>query len=525
VAVAKRPGAVISRREWAWAAGLALVVMALTTVPYMLAASRSSPAWGFGGFLLAVDDGNSYIAKMAEGAHGAWLFTLPYTSEPQRGAILFSFYLLLGRLVGPQHTALVAAFHAARVVSGFALLLCSYLFLAQFLPEARQRRLGLLLVALGGGLGWLITLLVPNELFNSLPVDFISPEAFSFLVLFGFPHLAAARSLLLLGLVAFLRGHGGRAGLALLGVGLLQPLAVVVGWAVVATFLALSGWRQRLGQSWRRDAWAAIRLGLVSAPSLVYTVYIFSVDPVLAQWNAQNQLPSPHPAHYLLAYGVWLALAVAGWAVLRRRDSRLAGFAGGWILLAPLLLWLPIATQRRLIEGLQLPLAALAVLGLTVALQRWQRWLTPVVLFLTLPTAVMLWLGALAVGRVPSEPIFHPHDQLSAFAWLAENGRPGQVVLSAQPTGNALPAYTGLVAYIGHGPETLNLPHKAALVAAFYRGSTQAVERRALLSSGRITFVIFGPHERGLGDFDPALASYLTQRFSEGEYAVYEVTP
>jgi hypothetical protein len=165
------------------------------------------------------------------------------------------------------------------------------------------------------------------------------------------------------------------------------------------------------------------------------------------------------------------------------------------------------------------------VLGLTVALQRWQRWLTPVVVVLTLPTAILLWLGALAVGRVPSEPIFHPADQLSAFAWLAEHGRPGQVVLSSQLTGNPLPAYTGLVAYIGHGPETINQPEKSQLVAAFYQGPTHAVERRALLANGRVTFVIFGPHERALGDFDPTLAPYLSQRFVQGDYAVYEVTP
>src|SRR6185503_2026976 len=138
------------------------------------------------------------------------------------------------------------------------------------------------------------------------------------------------------------RGHGGRAGLALLGVGLLQPLAVVVAWAVVAIFLALNGWRLRLGPEWRRDLRSAIVLGLVSAPILFYAVYIFSFDPVLAQWNRQNQLPSPNPVHYLLAYGVWLALAAAGWASLRRTAPRLALFAGGWILLALLLLYLPI---------------------------------------------------------------------------------------------------------------------------------------------------------------------------------------
>jgi hypothetical protein len=519
-----RPG-LISRREWAWAAGLALIVMALTTAPYLAAASHNSEAWSFGGSLVGVDDGNAYIAKMMRGATGSWLYTIPYTSEPQSGVFLHIFYLLLGHLAGPHHTALVITFHIARIICGFALLLCSYYFLAEFLPEMRQRRLGLLLVALGGGLGWLITLLSPKALFNSLPVDFISPEAFSFLILFGLPHLAAARSLMLLGLVAFLRGHGLRAGLALVGVGLFQPLAVGVAWAVVGTFLLLSAWRQRLGPEWRRDLRSAVVLGVLSAPLLLYTVSIMTTNPLLAKWNSQSPLPSPNPVHYVLAYGVWLALAAAGWAVLRRTSPRQALFAAGWILILPVLLYLPINPQRRLAEGVQLPLAALAVTGLTMALRRWQKWLTPVALLLTLPTAVLLWLGALAVAQAPSEPIFHPTDELAAFAWLAEHGHTGEVALSAQSTGNALPAYTPLVPFIGHGPETLDLERKAALVAAFYQGATHSVERRALLGGERIRYVIFGPHERALGDFDPALVPYLTQRFAQGEYAVYEVTP
>ena len=90
----------VTRREWAWAGAFAAVVMALTTVPYLVAAASQNPEWRFGGFLLAVVDGNSYIAKMGEGARGAWLFTLPYSTEPQRGVLVYSFYLLLGRLAG-----------------------------------------------------------------------------------------------------------------------------------------------------------------------------------------------------------------------------------------------------------------------------------------------------------------------------------------------------------------------------------------------------------------------------------------
>jgi len=82
------------------------------------------------------------------------------------------------------------------------------------------------------------------------------------------------------------------------------------------------------------------------------------------------------------------------------------------------------------------------------------------------------------------------------------------------------------VAYVGHGPETVFLTEKLPRVAAFYQASTSSVDRRALLTDGRIAFVVFGPDERALGDFNPELArDYLRWQFSVGDYSIYEVVP
>jgi hypothetical protein len=538
----------VTRREWVWAGGFAAFVMALTSLPYLMAALTAAQTdWSFGGFLIGVEDGNSYMAKMGQGARGAWLFTLPYTSEPQPGAPLFAFHLLLGKLAGSglsqTHAARVLVYHLARVVFGFGLLLISYRFLAEFLQDVPQRRWGLVLVALGGGLGWLLAILGLSQLFDSLPIDFYSPEAYSFLILFSLPHLAAARSLFLLGLLAYLKGRGVAAGLALLGASFIQPLSVMVAWAVILGHVILH-WIMRfwphftsavdsgLSPTLRGTArlpegavrgQAALPAILISSPFALYTVYLFSADPFLKQWNAQNVLPSAHPLHYVFGYGVWLIPAIVGWRVLSQRRLDLARFALGWALLFPLLIYAPIPTQRRLIEGFQLPLVALAVLGATQTLHR--RWMVPLIVGVSLPTTAILLAGSLLAARIPAEPIFHPVDQLAAFDWLSQNAQSKQVVLGSFETGNALPAYTPLVAYIGHGPESLFLAEKLPRVAAFYRSSTRDTDRLSLLTDGRISFVIFGPHERALGDFDPKTANYLQRRFSSGEYAVYQMVP
>jgi hypothetical protein len=99
------------------------------------------------------------------------------------------------------------------------------------------------------------------------------------------------------------------------------------------------------------------------------------------------------------------------------------------------------------------------------------------------------------------------------------------VALGAYESGNVLPAYTSLVVYIGHGPETVYASEKRPRVTQFYQASTSAQARQQLLAEGHVAWVIWGPYEQALGDFNPATAGYLRQAFSNGVYSVYEVLP
>ncbi len=72
----------ISARESQRVLVFALGVMIITTVPYLIGFAAQGSLWHFSGFLIGRDDGNSYLAKMREGAQGEWLFHLVYTSEP-----------------------------------------------------------------------------------------------------------------------------------------------------------------------------------------------------------------------------------------------------------------------------------------------------------------------------------------------------------------------------------------------------------------------------------------------------------
>ena len=189
----------VTRAEWRWALVFAAGAMLLLTLPYLIAYQTQGTNSRFSGFLFGVDDGNSYIADMRQGADGAWLFHDPYTSEAQRGELVYLPYLLLGKLAGGagMHDQLVVLFHLAGILAGIAMMLAVYRFLASFLESIPLRRWGMAAVAFGGGFGWLLALR------GTYPLELTSPEAFGFLSIFGIPHLAAARALLMLALAWF----------------------------------------------------------------------------------------------------------------------------------------------------------------------------------------------------------------------------------------------------------------------------------------------------------------------------------
>ncbi len=146
------------RQERKWVAVFAIAVMLVSLLPYLLGYTMQGADWRFTGFLIGVEDGNSYIAKMLSGSAGAWLFRTPYTAYPQRGVFLFIPYILLGKLAASPglHDQLVAIYQLFRLVSGTLAILATYDFIAFFIRKISLRRLGVALAVLGGGLGWLM---------------------------------------------------------------------------------------------------------------------------------------------------------------------------------------------------------------------------------------------------------------------------------------------------------------------------------------------------------------------------------
>jgi hypothetical protein len=496
----------VTRTEWKWAWGFAIVLAAILLLPYLLGFSTQGDSWRFSGNLFGVEDGNSYLAKMRAGTEGAWLYRLAYTTEAQNGAPVFLPYLILGKFAGGAalHEQLAALFHLARIAAGIAMVLAAYRFLACFVERLALRRFALILAALGGGFGWLLAL------FGVTGLEFYSPETFGFLALFGPPHLAAARALLLMSLTLAVDPsafgvpprHAGMAiGGLLLGAWLFQPLEVPVAWVVmgahtVLLFLSGHGWRGGSpGAAWRDPLRRTLTAALISAPAVGYSVLAFSLDPVLRQWTAQNIIDSPAPWIYLAGWGVLLIPALlAAW--LERADARLV-LPTAWLVLLPLLIYVPVNLQRRLADGGWMALVVLCVVFLERRTAGRARSAAVILLpLLALPSAFLMYAWTMIRAVQPSQPAFLPAGEVRAMEWLDSGADPASIVVAGFSAGNALPAYTGLIPYIGHGPETLYLDRKTALVDAIFDGGTPEEDRLAALQETGARYVLSGPEEQ-----------------------------
>ncbi|RPJ50490.1 MAG: hypothetical protein EHM21_04865 [Chloroflexi bacterium] len=354
-------------------------------------------------------------------------------------------------------------------------------------------------------------------------------------MLYAMPHLACARAFLLWGLRDYLllAGPGWqsrlRTALLWLGVWIMQPLTVVVGWAVIAVHLAVTGawqiWRARYNKSadwaeWKRYFWRAVWVALLSAPLVVYTIVSFRIDPFLRSWETQNRILSPPFTHYLLAYGLILPLAILGIRPLLRGARWTGWLVVGWLAIFPLLAYAPYTLQRRLPEGVWVAMVILFTKWVECGGPAGQRW-GPRWAALSFLSTIAFLTGGILTTASPRAPIFRPVGEVQAFEFLAGNAGPRDVVLAAYPTANPLPAWAGVRVIVGHGPESIHKVELLGRVSCFYKDCTDA-ERIKLLNEFGVRYVFWGPAERQLGNWDPRAAAFMKPVYQQGDFLIFK---
>lgn len=547
----------ISRREWITAIFLAAALAACFTLPYLFGHVLAQPGQLYTGLLINVEDG-SYLSAIEQGRQGSWGYRNLFTPEAHEPVFIQGFYLALGHLGRLFGLSAVASWHAGLFLANFFFFLIVFAFVAFFFANRLQRYVAYALIVFGGGFDWFEFpqwLERPNTL-EAVPIDLYMPEAHPFFSALTYPHFTAGISLIVLTLwlaFAAITTTGRHRWWFALGAGVCNLLLVVVfpflllliGGVLGVYYLFLLWQEGRL--LWPEMGVIAITFA-VPLPLLLYYASVLAANPVMQRWNAQAVTLSPTPLHYFLAYLPYLVPALLTVRLFQRshvpyKDAFI--FLWVWVVISVALLYTPINPQRRFVEGLQLPLAILATIGLFewvlpgLAQTRLFRTLAlrprysvaglqklVVVLFIALSSLINLFLYTSTLLSLTAEqayPLFRPQEEVEAMVWLRQQEAGQEIVLAAYWTGSYLPATSGNRVVVGQRYETVNFAERNELTQRFFDEATADDWRRSLLTEYQVAYLFWGPAERQAGDFDPATADYLIPVFENSEASVYRV--
>lgn len=554
-------------------------IMAVTLMPYLAGLQMAPPGSEFAGFIWGVDDGNVYLSWIRQASEGRVFLANQYTTHPQAPHFFNLFLLVAGWLSRLTTLAPIYIFHALRFLGGIFALTALYWLVSLLTQDRWIRCASLGLAALGSGLGWIVALFDPSGSWGIHPVDVgvnwqVQPEAVTFVSALLNPLFITSMGLICLvlgfSLVALEkddRKSGVIAGICLL------VLGNVHSYDIFAIHLTLG--------LWIIYSLIARRYTLKDAASSYGIIFAISIPAPLWSYYAAGQDPSymvkamtPTPAagmiNYIVGYGLIGLLALLGAVIVAAREGRherhvntrgqLLRFAVAWAVANSLVLLLPVSFQRKMVEGLHLPLAILAGVGTaylgvlftralanTGEVQRVRERMAVVivaVIVLCVPSNVLFVSQCLDNVRtnnrnllhVLAPPVFVEEEYIDCFNWVSLQTGFDDVILSSSLMGSHLPAHAPCRVFAGHWAETLSFPDKLGKVHRFFRPDTPPDVRKSILASEGVSYIIYGPYERLVGRTaqegpGPKAAVNMVagtdgaaqQVFDSGEVVVYEV--
>lgn len=531
----------------------------------VLAASQVTNLWGFreqergrrpdlvfaGTLPQYLDDAAADWAFMREAKDGHFFLSDRYTVDEHPRNYVNVLMWALGTVARWLGADVVRVYFAAKFVFGALLLFLLYRLARRLFERPGQVFACYLLLVLAGGWEGPIAWLQRNLHFtgSASSPGWWMPEISTSVSMMLFPHLTAGFSAMiavsLLMLTAWEASAGGErrgrtaaagAGAVLFVLTLFHPFDSVTVLATLWTAPLLLGVAAR---RWPlREARASLIATVVAAPAIAYDLYLVATNPAIRAWHLQGVMASLEPRQLVMGLGVNALLALLLLPRLRAlRPPQLLMLA--WLLSAIVLSYVPFHFQRRMLGGIQIPLAAIAASTIVFVLvppivrvvsggrpeSRWTRFQGAIAVAIVLLLAPLNVLTPYYVHKQQLREIAHHNypawlsvEEARALRELEKVAPQGAKTLASYESGNFIPSYSGRTTFLGHNAMTIDSKSRHADVARFYSaGPEDDAWRQELLQRFGIDYVLYTPRERALGSFDPSTREWLQEVFVTGE--------
>jgi hypothetical protein len=523
------------RREWIFVLIVAIGFMVVAAVPTWYGWRESKPLLTTGFGLYNNADVPSYLDLFWQVKDGHVLFSNSLTSEENPHVMLRPLFLTWGAFGKLFDLRPVITWQIARLFMTGVLTFVAYFFIAQFFRKAFSRRVAHLALLFSSGLA-LFFYFYPAiwQYFNlTQPSDMLVPESLTFLAHVS-PLIAYSLSLMMLVVVFALFGWK-RPWWSALIAGILSllliadhpydaPILTLIGGALFVTSLIF---RRHIKPSFITTAGMAV--GVAAGAGL--TFWSLSASPIISEWNEGNLLPVFPVMAYILGYAPLLPFAAYG--VYSRWKSRVTWTLVIWFVGQFVLMYLPLFHfQRRLGEGLHIPLAILAAMGiLALAKKGVMRYL--LVLFISLSSIAQVdWL--IIYNRLSAvdtiRPAYdygyatYPESYAAGFQWLRDSTTEGDVVMSAMTNSSMITAFTGRRVLPGRWGQTSHFYDKIAQVEGYFNG---ALPLETFTENFGVTYVWIAREERKfmeqLGTTEESIMKGRAPIYRNSDVAIYDV--
>jgi hypothetical protein len=498
---------------------------------------------------LTPGDIHVYFSYIEQVRQGHFVSEDLYTGEPQARVMLNSFWSVLGLVAKITGLSNIIVFQLARIILIFPFLALLYALASYAAKEAIWRKIMFIFFCFASGIGLTIYVFLWDSVYSqgwyNWPLDLWASEHNNLMIMFQSPHFILSTIFIISILFLFYfsiekdsKKYSIAGGLMACLLFQFHPFHAATVFSVIAGYLLVLFLKEKkINFVYIKQA---VILGILSFPSIFYYLIMTRYDFVTQIRTYQNVCLTPSLWVTLLSYGFLFVLAMgAVGKIIRVNDwSNFNIFLVVWAVTQFVLLYSPLPFQRRLMQGLQVPMAILAVEGVKTIYNYLKLKWNPKkfdffinnkvllgVLFVLLFTTSHLynWIREVVIFRKSYPQLYIPEERAAAYQWLKENLGEDEVTLTDLYNGNLIPGRTGRKVFVGHGVETLFYESKFVEMVWFYSINNFDDKKMSFLKRNGIDYVFWSANEEAVGDFKPEEKEYLEEVFEKGEVKIYKV--
>lgn len=521
---------------------LSLIIILITSAPYAYVFFNTPSNYQYLGMHLAPSDIFVYESYINNVKSGNFLIDNLFHNEipPEKNFNIF--WLLAGLFAKIFHLTALLSLHLLRIILIPICLFSIYKLISFFLEKEIERKVAIILIAFSSGLGAMLAPFIQSIRYidekigyYNWPLDIWAAESNTFLTFYQSPHFIASLTFLVLIFYFFLKAlsenrkkYSVIAGILGLIYFNFHPYYLITILSVFSTYLIIT-LIQRQKTYFINGIKHAVIIGIISAPPIIFHAYNILNNPLAKQKAEQNLCKTTAIPLTIISYGIPLLIAIYGiyYLIHKKKIFSLKQnayiFLVVWLVVNFIIIYLPfLKFQRRLTEGMQIPIVILATIGIFAIYEKIKNkdflvktkkdkelsfvYILTILVILSLSNIYIIISGFLMANEKIS---YIEKEKIESMAWIQNNIKNNETIIAGSLMGNIIPAYSNKTVFFGHWVETFNYKEKQELAVWFFKNNYEDLEKQLFLKKYRINYIFFSDMEDMIGDFIPDEKKYL----------------